>query len=514
MAAYKAYTGDYIFAGADFYIHKRKRDIGKAAGGNHMGDREIANVFSRQKEQAGEASKTMYKTLFLKNLKVDDGSIDLLNALTEEDNDSIIEEIDKQIKRNLQSAINQEELSKLMDLYKDTATFSKNLLGEAQVAVDAFGKMLDNFAEASMLVHGPAGEALASLLIFYKDETTSSNKLTLRKMGQTLHQIVDDYIHMYPIVDIDEAKILDALNALNRLGTSFKTGKTSTNESVIESNITRVVDSVFSSGFSEVVSSQVRSVIGLTIDETLTKLVGHKTSAVQFSDVKGRFIDSLGGKKAAQKTDISNPAVEVVLDKSEVTPQGGNITMTLGISGKFYRTTGFPGGKYDGQKIHFSSGSGGSLKEALNTLLETDMQHYLAYNTLFQGSDGLPASTVALQDIILTRQITRLFATRGGVKDFSQYIIVNGQVVSIWDLLQYALRNDVGLSKSMDKDEKQAISLHIQGRKEIFMYSKEKNARIRVPNVNKAINRATISANVRVEKLIQAIPTADATLRE
>ena len=54
------------------------------------------------------------------------------------------------------------------------------------------------------------------------------------------------------------------------------------------------------------------------------------------------------------------------------------------------------------------------------------------------------------------------------MEDFSQYVIVNGQVVSIWDLIQYALNNQVGLSASMDNDMSQGMVLHIQGRKEIF----------------------------------------------
>ena len=83
MAQYKVYTGNPVFVGADFYIHKRKRDIGKAANGDHMGDKDIAQVFSRQKEQAGEAAKTFYKSLFLENLKLNNNSMELFSAANE-----------------------------------------------------------------------------------------------------------------------------------------------------------------------------------------------------------------------------------------------------------------------------------------------------------------------------------------------------------------------------------------------------------------------------------------------
>ena len=110
MAAFRAYTGNPVFVGADFYIHKRKEDIGKAANGSQLNDKDIAMVFSRQKEQAGEAAKTFYKELFLENLKLNQNSLQLINSIFEDDTDTMLTEIDKQLKNKLQQAINQEEL--------------------------------------------------------------------------------------------------------------------------------------------------------------------------------------------------------------------------------------------------------------------------------------------------------------------------------------------------------------------------------------------------------------------
>ena len=506
MAIYKVYTGNPVFAGSDFYIHKRKRDIGKAANGNHMSDKDIAQVFSRQKEQAGEASKTHYKTLFLENLKLNNSSLALLSESFEEDTESIIAEIDKQLKQKLQATVNQQELEKLMGYYKSSAKASKDLLSGSREATAAFNSILQNLADATALIHGEYGAALASLLVYYKQD--GRRKMSLAQMGERLSDAVSDFVNRNPAIPLDEAKIINAVQALARLGQSFSEGQTSTGRDIVKSNITKVVDSAFQTGFSEVIGSQLQSIAELRVKEELSKIVGSETVQVQKSDLQG-YLTELQGDKAAGKTDILHPNVSVTIDKSAVTPNGGNIKMDIGISNKFYRSFAFPGASYDGQRLHFSSGSGGTLKEALETLFETDFQHYIAYNTLFQGASGLPAATIALQDILLTRQITRLFASRGGVEDFSQYVIVNGQVVSIWGLIQYALNNQVGLSASMDNDMSQGMVLHIQGRKEIFTHQSEKNARIRVPAVNAAINKATIMATVRVEKLITAIPETE-----
>ena len=507
MAAFRAYTGNPVFVGADFYIHKRKEDIGKAANGSQLSDKDIAMVFSRQKEQAGEAAKTFYKELFLENLKLNQNSLQLINSIFEDDTDTMLTEIDKQLKNKLQQAINQDELGTLMALYKDSSKQSKDLLSGTRQATAAFNKILQNIADASLLINGDLGPALASVLVYYKEH--GNKKMSLEQMGQNLSMAIYDFVRAYPYIPLEEAKIYEVLMALDSLSKTFTTGKTTTNNDVVSSNIADVVDAMFSKGFSEVVGSQLNSVAGLAINKELAKIKGSDTVQVQKSDIKG-YLTELDGGAYAGKTDYEFPNVSVSIDKTKATPEGGDIKMNIGISNKFYRSSAFPGGTYDGQKIHFSSGSGGTIKEVLSSLLETDLQHYLAYNTLFQSSSGLPAATIALQDIILTRQITRLFATRGGVKDFSQYVIVNGQVVSIWDLLQYATNRNVGLSQSMDKGGSQAIVLHIRGRTDIFEYSNESNARIRVPNVNKAINKATVIAEVRMEKLITAIPATDA----
>ena len=67
--------------------------------------------------------------------------------------------------------------------------------------------------------------------------------------------------------------------------------------------------------------------------------------------------------------------------------------------------------------------------------------------------------------------------------------------------MQYATNNNVGLSNSMKGSANQAAAISIQGRSNIYEAMSESNARLRVPKVNAAINSATITAYVHVEKL-------------
>ena len=494
--AYKVYTGNPVFAGADFYIHKRKRDIGKAAGHNFMNDADIASVFNKQKLSAGEAAKTYYKTLFLDNLKIDDEAMELLNGTFDNDKEKMISEIDKQVKEALQKSINQDQLERLMTLYKSSAEVSKKLLN-APEALKAFNQLIENFAQASELVRGPLGSELATCL--RAKMTNFANNFDLTKMGLRLYSALDDFVEQNNFIPLDEIKMSYVVNALNRLAENLTHGKTTTGQDITEENITRMVDQLFSKGFSEVIGSQINEVAELTFDAELAKVVGDQGHKVQITDTKGQMVGQSGQKRAG-KTDIKLSNVMVALDYSSA-PYGGYINMDIGISNKFYRTERFPGVSYDGETLSFGGGSGGTLKEALNSLFDSNFEHYLAYNTLAYGNK-LPAANMALNDIILTRQINRVFATRGGTNDFSQFVLVNGYVVSIWELIQYATANVMGYSNSQEGSANQGAALSIKGRPEILQALNSSNqARIRVPKVNNAVNKATISAHVHIDKL-------------
>jgi hypothetical protein len=57
----------------------------------------------------------------------------------------------------------------------------------------------------------------------------------------------------------------------------------------------------------------------------------------------------------------------------------------------------------------------------------------------------------------------------------------------------------------MEGSTNQGVVLHIKGRKDIIASLNYKNARKRVPIANRAVQRATITAVVHVDKLAQAV---------
>ena len=121
-----------------------------------------------------------------------------------------------------------------------------------------------------------------------------------------------------------------------------------------------------------------------------------------------------------------------------------------------------------------------------------------------------------MNDLIATRQLIRLFASAGSSSDFAQFMIVNGQVVSIWSLVEYALMNDLGLSSSMKGSSSQAIVLSIPDRPKIAganVYdpldtpgeTPSVAAWNRSRKVNSVIDSARIKAELHLSKLLNAI---------
>jgi hypothetical protein len=380
MKTFKPYYGDPIFAGTDFYIHKRVQDIGKAANGTSQTDNNIAQIFSKQKLHAAEGAKSHYKALFFQNLKLDKDAQTLLNESFDSDNDKIISEIDKQVKEKLKKSIDQKSLETLMGEYIASASTSK-LLFSAKHSVDAFNTLLDSLAKVTELIHSDLGPQLAAALLTAKKGGTLTGGMSITEMGISLEQALASFAAQNPVVPISEDKIFHVVNTLNTFATSLKTGKTSTDKKITQSVISNMVDQLFSGGFSEIIGGQIQSLTENAIDEQMSLIVGGETFQIQKTSSSGQLL-GLEGSKRAGKTDILLPNVTVTIENL-LNSQEAQINMNIGLSSKFYRSQAFPGVRdMSAKSLTFGGGSGGTLKEALNTIFNSSFEHYLAYNTI------------------------------------------------------------------------------------------------------------------------------------
>lgn len=519
-STYRPYRGKYIFVqadnGGDLYIHKRKRDIGLANDGTEMSDGEISKQFSKQKEQAVNAVKTHYQNMLLDNIVIEDNLKTLLNEAMSED-ENLIDMIDKSIKKNMEQTINRYELQKLRRHHLHLLDLGQQLFtGTTAQKIKTFDSFLEGLAQTVRLIKSPAADLFAIVLAQEKiGKKKRSIKPSTIQLGTKIEHAIENFI-----IAIDDKPIklptdpndplLSSISALNTFANTLSLGTTTTKNSVTEKNMSDIIDSLFEQGFHEIVGSQLQSTANFNLDQALTTVTGHDTVKVERTDTKGKTIGFTTDAARFGKKDINLKNVYVKLDLPKQYSQFSELNMNIGISNKNYRTSAIFGGAASISRMQtglsFDSGSGGSLREALHAIFETDFDRYLAYNTLARGTE-LNAATQALNTLILTRNINRLFATRGGAQDFASYILINGQIISIWDLITYVsdAKNQIGLSQSMQNNTRQGASIHIQGREKIISAREPEQARLRVPRVNNAVAQASISAMVHVDKLAQAL---------
>ena len=498
------YTGPYFYSDTTYYyIHKHLQDLGRAAGGQRLADADLYARFQAHKEQAIAASKTQYKDLMKNSMTPE--SIQLINAAFEEDGSSIMLKINKQIEERLKESLSINKMQELMEIQKKAVSDSigTNLLnGNGKNAIIAFDNLLDGLAKAMQLLNSPQADDIANALLAQKGY---QRNVGIGKMGARLQKALSTYVKAANGNTIEMQRVDQAVQSINTLATAFTTGKTASGKDITADSIKNMIDNIFSTGFAEGIASMIDNSAQLAVNQSLIRLTGSDTTQIQITDPSGKPL-SLEGTKSAGKADIQAKNVKISLD-TQNDINGGEITIDIGISNKFYRTQNFAMNGQNATGLTISSGSGGTVKEAINSLFGSPTDKYLAYNVMAKG-DQLPQATMALNDLFLSRQINRLFASRGGNIDFAQFILANGEIVSIWELILYTERFSVGLSNSMIQEQKrmgndpnQALVLSIPDRKDILNAGSLEDTYRRIAETNQAISKATIQAHLHIDKL-------------
>lgn len=503
---HKPYTKDIIFARNDFYIHKHHTCIGHAWGGSATSEDVLFNIFTYQKTTASSAAKKQYLDLFYQNLKIGKTEQSLLEGAFQS-REKMAEAIDKQVKKSLQLGIRPDLVKSLFAKQKQAMSIAPKILdSDAQVAFRAFGELMELLASTAALIEGGQGAALAQAI-----RVCQQNYSFATNIGTSLSTAIDQFMSQHKIQKTSKTRIAQVCNALKNLGERLATGRiASGKKEITPENIGKVVEKVFNPAFAEAIISQINAVGQLAFMDSAIKLQGLDRTKIQFTDQFGNVVtkSSVRNQKAQGKVDFKVKGATFAFESTNPSINGVEMRMNIGISNKFYVTNGFswdsslnPSGGSS-----YSGGSGGSLKEAIESLFNSKYIQYLAYNTIAHEKD-LPRANASLNDVILTRQINRIFATRGGKDDFAQYLLVNGEVVSILDIINHLTTHRSLLSNSQMGSEDQAVSLTLKNRPAILdaMANGQDDTRLRVFSVNKAIRGAKVSAFVHVNKLTAAL---------
>lgn len=465
----------------NFYIHENPSHIG-----NKISNRTI-NFASKKKEMSSRL-KGQYKQGMEMQMNAPAGTLKALSRSMELSEDEFMSRLDNRIREKLQADLAIDKLQQLFNIATDGNLNQKIRDAVKKESVDDLQKALNIVAKCVELLEGKSGKGSLGACL------TKIGGNNFSQMGANLKSKLDNWQKANNLKTIKRQSLEASLNQLQNLANVLHTGRfKSGNELTANGLVTQISNGLISTHIAEGLAFSMRAEADSILHGVVAQSIG----------TKAHVVDDLnkGSKKITGKTDISLPNVKVKLEGS-----GREIALNIGISSKFYTGQTFLG-KTDKMTGSFGSGSGGSLKEALQTIFPALGDRYLAYNYMVHDK-----YVHEMNDLIATRQLLRLFATSGASSDFSQYMLVNGKLVSMWQLVQYAAKTNLGLSSSMGGASSQGIVLSIPDRpsfkqKELHKkgLSPEAAAWMRSRQQNSAINKARITATLHMQNLAKMV---------
>lgn len=474
----------------DYYIHYNAVNIGSR--------RYISIPFDVMKQQIIGQTKAQYKNKMLNSIQeMNPEALRVLSIAMQVDEDKFFAALNNEIRKKLELAIDNKALFQLYENVNIGLMQQKlqKVVQKPQETAKELSQVLIEITKALALIESGDGTLGAILL------KVANGGLTTRSgIGGRLATELKKYSINNNYKGIQKESILSAHRQLLNFANALKSGKFKSGKKITADGLTKILTN-------NLISTSIAQALGVMNSAAVQGVLG-KT----FQSVGTKYVrpDSGNGPRITNKTDIKAEGVQISLS-ADGSENGGSFIIDIGISSKFYTGQGFRNPKDENNiipAISIGSGSGGSLKWALDELFKAPVERYLVYNYITHNT--YQASQI--NDLLAKKYILRLFAT-AGQGDFAQFMLINGELVSTWDIMNYALNEELKGSASQIQNDGtttgKAVGISIQGRTSIYSANKRQKkedninaAWIRSHRVNSAISKAKIKAQLHVDKLL------------
>lgn len=494
MSRDNAYTKNYFFADKMIYVHKKNYHIGYANNGSFLGPNQLYSIYNSQKENAKKATEFQYINLLKESIHITEDSKEIIDTLLKQKPQYFVESIDTQLWKSLNDSLDRNKAYEMMGLYKKTSKIANQLFDKnAEKSLQGFNELLEILSRAAYLLEGSGAEIAEALLIA---EGGKGGKKSFGKMGRALQKAVSKYVGELKdgqLIDVQRARA--AANGINALGELLITKKTAKNKPLTEASFRKALQTLFNTNFAESVATFINNGTQSTLDNTVISLIGDRKTEIQLTDETGHVVQKENNNAEKGKADIKYENVEVALVTDwDSGVAHGSINIDVGISNKFYMSQDFPSKTGKMENFSFKGGESGRLDDVVYSLFGNSYNRYLAYNTLFHHNRAYPDYQI-LTKLMAVRNITRGLASRGGKEDFAQFIYVNGEVISLWEVIQKSFEN-------INNDPVVNISIEGDLGKE---YQNIVNNNKRIPLINKSFSEAKTEMELHAKKILNAI---------
>ena len=416
-----------------YYIHRHLEHFEKDA---------AISLFQTQKTQSYLEMKNRYRKNYLSNISgVNDESLKILDAAMRE------EEIMGNLDKDLLDILNKRVAEGIQAYELDTKLSSAyNSLNQFLNSKDA--KDLDNLFAQITKATTLLNTNMDGLLALIGPRGEYKKHRDIEKLSMLLQQEIARLEGK--VLNVSQKKLLSVEKSLSSLIIGLSSDK-----SVSRLSLQRYLSNIFSTQIGEyVVSKGVAKGLDLGLKEIRTSLTGAQNIEIT-SDEVDNFVKAFGQTgKTTFKTDNSFQNLEITLE------DGTTFNINLGLSTKWYK-----GGGSEGVAITKEISKSGSFVYRIGQMFN-DSDKYYIYNTL-----GLVAQDdsmyKALKAAIVARNLDVLMSGMGIQGDFSQFIIINGEFYSIWEII-VALENfNHGQGSYGKGDATDPVTISATGLKEV-----------------------------------------------
>lgn len=530
--SYELYSQTPDFYMGYYYIHKHKENIGRMELHTPETDSSLANLFNSYKYGKdaflSDTVTNQYKNLM--DASMDRSVMSLVDSVFNKENsvEHILDKIHADLQKGFEDQFSPNKIIQMLNIEKSTnwsTSHKKNsnakdvqalaevLTGNMKNAKRGFAfldEVLTGMAEAVRLLNSEEGDALASIL----SNTVNRKRYDVSIIGRDLMQQLNAFAQTHNGDTVNSSNALKAAALLKVVASRLETGTTRKGSLTIES-LQGLVQKQFYSMLAEIFITNIGEAAENAAVKYIVKAVsdinneaGTDEVPIEATDPEGNFYKPSpqylnDGEKKFGKADAKFNNVQVSL-QSYIGDENGYFTMSVGISNKAYITNYIGEGSLKKFSV-YSLGGGMTIGNALNLLLGGSgkiREKYLAYNIFGQG-DALPQALQSLQDILLTRSIIYLAGARGKT-DFAQFMLLNGELLSVWDIVKFALGNNIGISSSQQtKGQNNGIYLSIPNRLTFMKYAQSRFWARRVVKTNISITNAVMKAHIVPKQIIE-----------
>ena len=522
-----------------FYIHFHGRDIGRIQKWVNYGD--ISQEFIAQKQSINTALKNQYTNLMLGNMTISQKSLGILNELLKKDyRDTFITQLDKYVKTTLQDQVNQRVLDSIHQLREHNQLYFRDsktpIANQGEKGIERVIEELNKILKAVSTVINASKYKQDAKDITLKIALGSVTKNaggtgyipTLKNVGNIWNAQIEKINNLskkgFWISLRQQNRLLDQLNILSQYFKDAAPGDDGKNYGTLTFNVIKgifeqnISPKGIGEGFGIIINQKAQQMADLTvqeaiselkkIDNTIFDLPGDTNGQLYFSNVEGEYVSGDSSKilagvsedtitKGQNKTDTTEKIKFQVQSKDN--GMSGEISYIVGISDKFYLDINMFNIKDKKEFLpngNFTVSSSLPLGAMIKSTFKGQRLQYLAYNVLAWQDDSeegnsAPNAIKALQECIFKRNIIHSMSSRSGPgSDFASYFLLNGKILSLWEIIDYALNSSDSRIETNAVSKEKGVS---------FQYNKTAITSI-------VSNRFNISMKDRIRKINAAIP--------